>query len=119
MGTCKQCDSKTMGIATICKSCKETNLLAKSEKDGTMEDKVGGPTERPRDRIPNVRSLPQVEVFAYQNGRASFRYSVTPPSHAKVAWKKKMSGKDAYHMLIGVKNKNRLGRLESSSLPVE
>lgn len=94
--------------------------LAKSESGGTIKDKVSerlNPPQRRVDRVPNIRGMPMVTVYAYQIGFKGYRYSITPPLHTTSAWEKKMSGGEAHNFLTTVKNKNRGNRLESLSLP--
>ncbi len=119
MRVCKTCDNEVEGSDTICKDCKDKKSLAISVKDGTIKDKVSNEPKpiRRRDRVPNVRLFREVTLYAYQNSRFTFRYSTVPPQHTKVAWSKKMSGGDAHRFLTTLKNKNRLGKLESKSLP--
>jgi len=98
----------------------DKKVLENSGENGTIkkaENKRSRPLERRRDRIPHVRTLPEVTVFGYRVNLFSFRYSITPPLHTEILWQKKMTGSEAYQFLTNVKAKNRQGKLESKALP--
>lgn len=119
MRTCKTCDNEVKGSATICKACKMAKFLDLSEKDGTIKEEIKKvePVIRQRDKIPNIRMFSEVTLYAYQSGHSTYRYSTQPPTHTGILWEKKMSGTQAHQFLVTVKNRNRLSRLESRSLP--
>jgi len=128
MFDCTRCEKPVEEEGVLCEDCVEEDKAPviivppppppKVSAGGNKQQPMQKPVikETSRDRIPRVSGMARVTVYAYSVGIRGYRYTLSVPPIASIAWQKEMTGTQAVQFLRGIKSRGKNRRLESPVL---